>query len=187
MKFDGYCAETREVFVYLGCFCHGFQCMPNRDKPIGNTDETLLSRYEETQAKLQNIRDAGYTVVSIWVCEFKKLLCDNPGLQNELCLHPYVKHSPLNIRVALYGVGTSPRKHTTVTQAEEICYVDVVSLYPYICNYGKFHVGHPKVNVGADFSPDCLDREGIMKCKVPPPRKLYHSVLPYKSKSKLMF
>jgi hypothetical protein len=49
---------------YLGCFCHGCPYMPNRHEPIGNTGETLLSRYEETMARLQ-IRDAGYKVVSI--------------------------------------------------------------------------------------------------------------------------
>ena len=38
--------------------------------------------------------------------------------------------------------------------------------------------------VGARCPPD---REGIMKCKVLPPRKLYHPVLPCKSNSKLMF
>ena len=63
----------------------------------------------------------------------------------------------------------------------------VISLYPYICKYGKFPVGHPTVYVGTDCPPDCLDREGIIKCKVLPPRKLYHPVLPYKSNSILMF
>jgi hypothetical protein len=46
---------------------------------------------------------------------------------------------------------------------------------------------HPKVYVGADCPTDCLDREGIIKCKVLSPRKLYHPVLPYKRTSKLMF
>ena len=41
--------------------------------------------------------------------------------------------------------------------------------------------------VGADFPPDCLDREGIIKCNVLHPTKLYHTVLPYKINSKLMF
>jgi hypothetical protein len=40
--------------------------MPNRHKPIGNTEETLESRYEKTMARLQKIKDAGYTVVSAW-------------------------------------------------------------------------------------------------------------------------
>ena len=33
--------------------------MPNHHKPIGNTKETLLSWYEETQARLKQIEDAG--------------------------------------------------------------------------------------------------------------------------------
>jgi len=36
---------------YLGCFWHGCFCTPNRHKLIGNTDETLQNRYEETMAK----------------------------------------------------------------------------------------------------------------------------------------
>jgi len=53
-----------------------------------------------------------------------------------------------------------------------IRYVDVISLYPYICKYGKFPVGHTKVYVGADCPPYCLDRKGVIKCKVLPPREL---------------
>jgi hypothetical protein len=40
--------------------------MPNHHKPIGNTEETLENRYVETLARLQKLKDAGYTVVSIW-------------------------------------------------------------------------------------------------------------------------
>jgi len=65
--------------------------------------------------------------------------------------------------------------------------VDVTSLYPYICKYGKFRVGHTKVYLCAHCPPDCLDREAIMKCKVLPSTKLYHQVLSCKSNLKLMF
>jgi hypothetical protein len=61
--------------------------MPNRHKPIGNTEETLENRYEKTMARLQKIKDAVYTVVSIWGCDFIKLLSVTPGLENELCTH----------------------------------------------------------------------------------------------------
>jgi hypothetical protein len=139
-------------------------------------------------ARLQKIRDAGYTVVSIWGCEFRTLLLQNPGLENELSSHPYVKYSPINIRDAFHGGRTETMKtYYRVKQGEQFLYVDVISLYPYICKYGKFPAGHPEVYVGADCPPDCLAREGIIKCKVLPPRKLYHPVLPYKSNSKLMF
>ena len=113
---------------------------------------------------------------------------ENPGLENVLSSHPYFKNSPLNIRVALYGGRTDATKtYYRVKQAEKINYVDIISLYTYICKNGKFPVGHPKVYVGASCPPDCLDREGIMKCKVLHPRKLYHPVLPYKCNSKMMF
>jgi G:T-mismatch repair DNA endonuclease (very short patch repair protein) len=71
LKVDGYFAETGEVFEYLGCFWHGFPCMPNRHESSGNTGEVLLSRYEETMTRLQKVRDAGYEVISIWVCELR--------------------------------------------------------------------------------------------------------------------
>ena len=118
---------------------------------------------------MEKIKNAGYTVVSIWGCEFRKLLRENPGLENELSLHPQFKNSPLNIRVALYGGKTEATKtYYRVNRGEKINYLDVISLYPYICKYGKFPVGHPKVYVGADCTPNCLDREVIIKCKVLP-------------------
>jgi len=109
------------------------------------------------------------------------------GLENELCSHPYVKKAPINIGDALYGGRTEASKTLQSEGWGKIRYVDVISLYPYIFKYGKFPVGHPKVYVGADYPPVCLDGEGVIKCKVLPPRGMYHPVLPYKSNSKLMF
>ena len=54
--------------------------------------------------------------------------------------------------------------------------MDVISLYPLICKYGKIPLGQPKVYVDADCPPDCLDRERMIKCKVLPPSKQYHLV-----------
>jgi len=42
--------------------------------------------------------------------EFRKLLRNTPGLENELCSHPYVKNAPINIRDALYGGRTEASK-----------------------------------------------------------------------------
>jgi hypothetical protein len=162
-----------------------FAC-PIDINPLVTQRIPLENRY--TMARLQKIKDAGYTVVSIWGCEFRKLLRNTPGLKNELCSHPYVKNAPINIRDALYRDRTEASKtHYRVEEGKEILYVDVISLYPYICKYGIFRVGHPEVYVGADCPPECVDREGVIKCKVLLPRKMYHPVLLYKSNSKLMF
>jgi len=107
--------------------------------------------YKETKARLQKIENAGYNDVSICGCEFTKLLSENPGVENELCSHPYVKNSPISIRDALYGGRTEATKtYYRIKEGEKIHYVDVISLYPYICKYGKFPLGHPKVYVVAD-------------------------------------
>jgi len=64
----------------------------------------------------------------------------------------------------LYGVRTEATKtYYRAKKGEKIHYLDVIRLYPYICKYGKFPLGHPKVYVGAECPPDCLDREGIVK------------------------
>ena len=59
--------------------------------------------------RLNKIENAGYKVVSMWRCEFKKLNSENPGLEKELSSHPYFKNSPINIRDALYGSRTEAK------------------------------------------------------------------------------
>ena len=74
-------------------------------------------------------KKTGYEVVSIWGCEFRKLLIENPGIGNVICSHPYVKNSPINIRDALYGGRTEATKtYYRVEQGEKIHYVDDMSL-----------------------------------------------------------
>ena len=64
-----------------------------------------------------------------------------------------------------------------------------MSLYPYICKYGQFPVGHPFVHVG-DACKDkeaCLRKEGVIKCSIVPPERLYHIVLHFRANQKPMF
>jgi len=74
-------------------------------------------------------------------------------------------------------------------EVESVQYCDIMSLYPYICKYFKFPIGHPIIHVGdtcADIEA-CLKMEGPMKCKIVPPKDLYHLVLPYRYVKKLLF
>ena len=74
------------------------------------------------------------------------------------------------------------------TPNEEIKYIDVCSLYPYVCKYGLFPLGHPTI-----YSQENIDRDnirqycGLIKCKVLPASNSYHPVLPQKCSQKLMF
>ena len=57
---------------------------------------------------------------------------------------------PLRLIFVMPCAGVEPRllKHYGVEEGEKFHYVHVISLYPYICKYGKFPVGNPKVYVG---------------------------------------
>jgi hypothetical protein len=87
--------------------------------------------------------------------------------------------------------GVEPRLYVYITRRvmtkEEYC--DIKSLYPYICKYGKFPVVHPVVHVGDTYKDveACLNMEGLMKCTIVPPEKLYHPVLPFRYNKKLLF
>jgi hypothetical protein len=79
----------------------------------------------------------------------------------------------LNTNDALYGgPSEAMRLHYKIAEGETIQYVDVMSLYPYICKYFKFPIGHPVIHVG----DDCLDmqamlqKDGLMKCSILPPK-----------------
>jgi hypothetical protein len=90
---------------------------------------------------------------------------------------------PFRTRDAFYGGRTEA--FTLFQKDQDISYVDVTSLYPYINKTGKIHIGHPEI-VTAGFT-DIQQYEGLIKCKILPPRGLYIPVLPVKMNNKLLF
>ena len=100
-------------------------------------------------------------------CEF-----DEAGIVNqkpELLTHPIVEQSPVHTRDALYGGRTeSMRLHYKARENKTIQYVDVMSLYPYICKNNTFPIGHPIIHVGDACKKKevCLQMEGLIKCSI---------------------
>ena len=84
---------------------------------------------------MEQISRAGYQVKAQWECAF-----DDAGIATpELLAHPTVIKSHLCTRDALYGGRTEAmRLHYNAREGETIQYLDVMSLYHYICKYGKF-------------------------------------------------
>ena len=97
-------------------------------------------------SRIEQITRAGYQVKVMWECEFdaSKLVEKKP----KSLTHPIVQHNPLNTRDALYGARTEAmRLPYKIEENESIKYCDVMSLYPYICKYYKFPIGHPVIHV----------------------------------------
>jgi G:T-mismatch repair DNA endonuclease (very short patch repair protein) len=184
---DGYCAETRTVYEFLGCFYHWHTCQPYRDTPTVS-EETLAERYERTMSRIEQITRSGYKVTVMWEFEF-----DEAGIvqqKPELLTHPVMYNTPLTTRDALYGGRTEAMcLHYKARDDETIEYCDIMSLYLYICKYGKFPTKPPLVHVGDTCKnvEACLKMEELMKCTIVPPKKLYHPVLHFRCNKKLLF
>jgi len=104
--------------------------------------------------------------------------------------HPIVRQTPLCTRDALHGGITEDlRLHYKAQENETIQYVEVMSLYQYICKYFKFPVGHPIIHVG----DACKNKEasflmdGLIKCSTVPSQRLNNPVIPFRCNNKLMF
>jgi len=82
------------------------------------------------------------------------------------------------------------RLHYKVREGEEtLQYVDVMSLYPYVCKYFKFPVGHSVIHVGeaCQNREAMLQKEGLINCCILPLQRLYHPVLLYRCNGRLLF
>ena len=134
LSVDGFCAETRTVYEFLGCLYHGHTCLPFRDVTTLGGD-TLAQRYEQTMERLKLITGPGYTVELVWECQFDK---DILPLQPEQKHHHIVQHPPLNTRDVLYGGRTEAIVlHYATREGVTIQCYDVMSLYSYVCKYSK--------------------------------------------------
>jgi len=98
-------------------------CQPFRDVKTLANGKTLAERYEQTMARIEQLKSAGYAVKEQWECEFE-------GVADDLRTHPIVRHVPLNTRDALYGGRTEAmRLHYKIKEGEEtVQYCDIMSL-----------------------------------------------------------
>ena len=81
------------------------------------------------------------------------------------------------------------RHYHAAGAGETIQYVDVMSLYPYVYKYFNFPIGHPVIHVG-DACHDMqamLLKDGLMKCSILPPPRLFNPVLPFRCNKRLLF
>ena len=176
------------VYEFHGCLWHGCpKCFPrNRDRhPICHTDRTLNEVHESTLKKQESLRQRGYDTKVIWECEWDWEIKTNV----ELCqfLDTFEIVDPLQPRNAFFGGRTNAVKlHHTAATDEEIEYIDVTSLYPWVNKTREYPVGHPVVIVNPD-DPGIHHYFGMAKVDILPPYNLYHPVLPYRHQGKLTF
>lgn len=184
---DGYDKETNTVYEFQGCFYHGcLKCYPNRmqrhPKQLGKTMHVVRM---QTMEKVMKMESLGYKVVEMWECKWNKLKRDNNDIASFVAKLDIV--SPLNPRDAFFGGRTNAIKlYEEIDKHEEIHYMDITSLYPFVNKNAEYPVGHPEFIDQPD-TVDISNYFGLVKCKIVPPYELYHPVLPYRHDGKLTF
>ena len=97
-------------------------------------------------------------------------------------------YDPIKPRDAFYGGRTEAiglYREAAPEKGEQLKYVDFNSLYPFINKYARYPVKHPVVVRGEDIPEEV---EGLVKCLVLPPTKLFLPVLPWRNgEGKLLF
>ena len=194
MLADGYDEKTNTVYLYCGCFFHGYERdFPNRFSPIykkGDSSDTMAARLEKTERQIKELEDLQYRVVTEWECNFEEFLHEHPEVNRRLDNHPLLIRAPIEIRDALYGGRVEAFKlHAKASKGKTIAYKDVCSLYPFVNKYAKYPIGHPEVLCG-DHCPtgeELINMEGVAKVTILAPTKLYLPVLPFRCHGRLLF
>ncbi|XP_036139539.1 uncharacterized protein LOC118644656 [Monomorium pharaonis] len=171
--------ETRRyVLQFHGCFWHGCpSCFRvNRDRTLlsANPEDTIDTRYERTLARTWRLQRLEYCVTEKWECDFDREVRENREMHTYFENHALLKLAPLNPREAFYGGRTENIAiHYEVKGTEKMRYVDIGE------ECGRL------IGTAPNFNFDNV--EGLVRCKVLPPRDLYHPVLPYRVNGKLIF
>jgi hypothetical protein len=179
-KFDGYDSTNKTVYEFYGCYFHGCpQCFPNRNQICNKSgrQRTMEEVYAETLVREERIQSRFGKLVTMWEHTFDQYY-DLKNYNLSLTL------DKLKPRDAFYGGRTeSVRPYHKFEKGLKGKYYDFVSLYPTVQYECKFPIGHP-VKILPNNNEYDYKWFGLIKCKLLPPRGLYHPVLPYKQKTK---
>ena len=179
---DGYADGT--VYEFHGCFRHGCPRCYARDTLNPVNDMTMSDLHQRTIEKQRYIEEKGYKYDSKWECDFDQEVKYDLLVKQFVASIEYV--SPLEPRDSFaWGRTVAFTIYLEASEEDRIDYYDVTSLYPFINKTGKVPLGHPEI-ITENFK-GIENYEGLIKCKILPPRGLYIPVLPVKINNKLMF
>ena len=85
---DGFASAANTVYEFGRCYWHGHGCSPTTSVFIGERDAT--QRLSDTNTK-KYFQQLGYTVISLWECDWRKQVDSVPTLK--AFLHAFHRHT----------------------------------------------------------------------------------------------
>ena len=185
---DGWYKNENTVYEFLGCLWHGCpSCYPHRRNVTHAImpDRSPNEVYRATMEKLGRLKEAGYTVKSIWECQWKKLVEKDEEVKR--IVSGLERVDPLVPRDAFFGGRTGAVSlYHEVGSGEEIHYMDVTSLYPWVNKTQEYPLKHPEIFTQVPVQ-EFSQYFGLAKVTILPPAELFHPVLPMRCGGKLTF
>ena len=187
---DGWNRSEKIAFEFLGCLWHGCpRCYPKkRNAPHAvMPDRTVNEVHRATTEKLKRLREASEVkkVKFIWECEWKSMVEDKEEVRKIVSGLEMVE--PLVPREAFFGGRTGAVVlYHHAGPGEQIHYMDVTSLYPWVNKTQEYPLGHPDIYTRVPVE-DFERYFGLAKVDILPPADLFHPVLPFRCGGKLTF
>lgn len=179
---DGQPSSPPTILEFFGCFYHMHS--PCKLLKLSNCGEKKKTEYdfyqrrERTTAKINKIKDLGFNIDSIYECEFIEFLKNNPEIHAKINASADMMYSSLALRDCLYGGRCEPLTlYYKAKPGERLLFFDIVSLYPAALKYGRYCLRNvTRIYKGtecAEIDQKLFELEGIIKCRVLPPRDMY--------------
>ena len=148
---DGYCEETRTIYQFHGCFYHGCRACYESDEYNTVLNETFYTLRERTRRTTDLFASRGYTVVSMWECDFKRERNLSKTTINLLRHRDFFINTRLNPCDALFGGRTSPARLYFEARADERAfYADFTSLDLFVQKKYVYPTRHPTIICGEE-------------------------------------
>jgi len=133
-RVDGVDHGSKIIFEFYGCFYHGcFKCFPERNKKNKQTGFSFGTLHGRTMEREAFLKSKGWSVVSIWECEWKKMKKENHEIE-EFVKDNYFELSPMDPFQSFSSVTVETFKMFVKDKKKRMSYQDVTSLYPHKCN-----------------------------------------------------
>ena len=167
--------KTYKVDGFCGCFWHGCPKCYRSNIINSKNQKDMGTLNDQTIEKRDTIKNSGYNHVSTYECQLGK----NKDFRKFAKNFTQEIVEPLNPRDAFYGGRTNATKllynfKDNGTLRRFLFFISNSPVLPKISNWSPYQ----------NIQPRKYDKSwyGLIKCKVVPPKGLYHSVLPQRIK-----
>lgn len=75
-RLDGVHTETLTAFEFYGCYYHGCPDCYNPEDVNQTTKKSMGVLLEKTREREEVIREVGFSVITMWECEFRRMIAD---------------------------------------------------------------------------------------------------------------